>query len=648
MTWKKRPAKAAISADWSCSLSSAPLALMRTRLEGSDIKLCLNATHLYSGQGFEDAQVFDEILVQVGKPYSETEDGTSIWSCPLLRLSLVMPTDRMTRIEDLQIGRYEFDRVFAPISSQRIPKQWLSECCYSHTDCLTRDDVHKLPTRVIDVGTSSRPNDVRLVLSHGKKAKYAALSHCWGGAISPLLTTDTILAFQEHIDVPDLPANFRDTIVITRNLGIQFLWIDSLCIQQDSKRDWEMESKKMSLVYRNSTVTISALLSAGSKEGIIKLGQSNPKSPNPVTMKVLQDSKDSLRVFMCRKNSKEEDLRTLDRDGALTRRGWTLQGYILSPRHILYGKDMIYWRCPQGYISSDGLPEGNRSPQSPYVNLSQVIYSDILSRPHPPPSDLNIILDEYYDLVGAYSQRKLTYGSDKLPAFSGLVQRLHTVIGGDYIAGLWTTDFRNGLLWRAEMMSCHHARDPYRAPSWSWAVTDDLVLFERQDAAAKGSPSSAELLEYNVKPRNPDNPLSGRTGPARISAFAAFDEPLESGTTGRGTPKLFRVDTDALDTGDYLMSIEVKMDLFGDSPGTEWDIDFNLFLDEEYIVALIHTDDNTEEDAEWSNSEAWCLVLRQTPDDSQRTYERVGFAKIDSPPRLRWLKTWERQVLTLV
>lgn len=58
----------------------------------SNIKLCLNATHLYSGQGFEDAQVFDEILVQVGKPYSETEDGTSIWSCPLLRLSLIMPT----------------------------------------------------------------------------------------------------------------------------------------------------------------------------------------------------------------------------------------------------------------------------------------------------------------------------------------------------------------------------------------------------------------------------------------------------------------------------------------------------------------------------------------------------------------------------
>ncbi|KAF6796974.1 hypothetical protein CSOJ01_13090 [Colletotrichum sojae] len=581
-----------------------------------------------------------------------------------------MPEDRMTRIGDLRIGRYEFDPVFAPISSQRIAKQWLSECCDSHTDCLTRD-VHELPTRVIDVGTSSRPNDVRLVLAHGKKAKYAALSHCWGGAISPLLTIDTLLAFQESIDVSTLPANFRDAIVITRNLGIQYLWIDSLCIQQDSKLDWEMESKKMGLVYRNSTVTISALVSAGSKEGIIKLGQSSPKSPNPATIKVLQDSKDSLHVSVCRKDPKEEDLRTLDRDGALTGRGWTLQEYILSPRHILYGKDMIYWRCPQGYISSDGLPEGNRSPQSPYVNLSQVIYSDILSQPRPRPSDLNIILDEYYDLVGAYSQRNLTYGSDKLPAFSGLVQRLHHAIGGDYIAGLWTTDFRNGLLWRAEMMSCHHARDPYRAPSWSWAVTDDLVLFERQDAATKASPSSAKLMEYNVQPRNPDNPygeiisakliISALTKPLARSrqaiganwagqdiGVAAFDEPLESGTTGRGTPKLFRVDTDAMDTGDYLMSIEVKMDLFGDSPGTEWDVDFGLFLDEEYIVALIHTDDNTEEDAEWSNSEAWCLVLRQTPDDAQTTYERVGFAKIDSPPRLRWLKTWERQVLTLV
>lgn len=57
----------------------------------SDIKLCLNATHLYSIQGFEDAKVFDEVLIQVGEPSSESQDGTVMWSCPVLRLILNTP-----------------------------------------------------------------------------------------------------------------------------------------------------------------------------------------------------------------------------------------------------------------------------------------------------------------------------------------------------------------------------------------------------------------------------------------------------------------------------------------------------------------------------------------------------------------------------
>lgn len=81
-------------------------------------------------------------------------------------------------------------------------------------------------------------------------AQYIAPSHCWGGSISPILTTGTLKQFQEFLPFDDLPANFRDAIIITRKLGIRYLWIDSLCILQnpnpgsedhDSKRDWQKE-----------------------------------------------------------------------------------------------------------------------------------------------------------------------------------------------------------------------------------------------------------------------------------------------------------------------------------------------------------------------------------------------------------------------
>ncbi len=108
--------------------------------------------------------------------------------------------------------------------------------------------------------------------SRGLKAEYIALSHCWGGKISPLLTTETLEPFQNRLSYAALPANFRDAIVITRELGIRYLWIDSLCILQDSKQDWQQESKMMAAIYRDSTLTISAMASSGSTQGILWLG----------------------------------------------------------------------------------------------------------------------------------------------------------------------------------------------------------------------------------------------------------------------------------------------------------------------------------------------------------------------------------------
>jgi hypothetical protein len=45
---------------------------------------------------------------------------------------------------------------------------------------------------------------------------------------------------------------FQDAISVTRALGIRYLWIDALCILQDSVKDWEQESANMAAVYTNS------------------------------------------------------------------------------------------------------------------------------------------------------------------------------------------------------------------------------------------------------------------------------------------------------------------------------------------------------------------------------------------------------------
>ena len=55
-----------------------------------------------------------------------------------------------------------------------------------------------------------------------------------------------------------LPGTLQDAITVTRLLAIKYLWIDLLCIIQDSKEDWARETARIARIYENSTVTICA------------------------------------------------------------------------------------------------------------------------------------------------------------------------------------------------------------------------------------------------------------------------------------------------------------------------------------------------------------------------------------------------------
>src|SRR5256885_16010047 len=52
------------------------------------------------------------------------------------------------------------------------------------------------------------------------------------------------------------PKTFQHAILICRGLGVNYLWIDSLCIIQDSEEDWALQSARMTDVYSNSWLKI--------------------------------------------------------------------------------------------------------------------------------------------------------------------------------------------------------------------------------------------------------------------------------------------------------------------------------------------------------------------------------------------------------
>lgn len=378
-----------------------------------------------------------------------------------------------------------------------------------------------MPTRVVDVGVrpavaDSMLDTIRVVSKPATRHNYAALSHCWGGMIDLVLTTHNVKEFQASIPCSALASNFQDAIAITRSLGLRYLWIDSLCIIQDSAEDWEAESQKMGSVYRDAAVTIYASMSKGSAEGIL---HKTPKYPGPaaVQLKVHADPTDNTVITVSKLDeSADENLWTLSRFSPLSERAWCLQEEVLSPRRLYFGAQGVYWQCPQGFQASNGLPQGglNLFPDDlPYLNsiLHSLVQPVYLPETTALPPNREILLKEYYALVATYCSRRLTVPSDKLPAVSGVAAGLAGLLGepgqaARYLAGLWDTDIVSGLVWSFDMGPVPRA-PVYRAPSWSWAATDGEVIFELGDFAYTSATSKWDLqiIRVDVTPKDLSN-----------------------------------------------------------------------------------------------------------------------------------------------
>jgi Heterokaryon incompatibility protein (HET) len=110
------------------------------------------------------------------------------------------------------------------------------------------------------------PRDPRIVETEtpyesNEPFRYAALSHMWGDVESapPLRAIrSNYNDLKNGIPLGRLPRNFADAVETCRRLSIKYIWIDSLCIIQDSIDDWKTEAATMHLVYKNALITITA------------------------------------------------------------------------------------------------------------------------------------------------------------------------------------------------------------------------------------------------------------------------------------------------------------------------------------------------------------------------------------------------------
>jgi len=141
----------------------------------------------------------------------------------------------------------------------------------------------ELPTRVIDLGAMPsreamlanrswsqlfRETKCKLFQNYGRElGYYTTLSYCWGLTVAYTTVKSTLESHLIGLDFALLPKSLQDGIMITRFLGIRYIWIDCLCIVQDDEDDWQCEAARMADIYSNSYLTIAATRSEDSDSG---------------------------------------------------------------------------------------------------------------------------------------------------------------------------------------------------------------------------------------------------------------------------------------------------------------------------------------------------------------------------------------------
>lgn len=122
----------------------------------------------------------------------------------------------------------------SPLSKEgiKVMKMFIDDCTHHHGQTCSLDSSTPLPTRVLDVGDPNTRTAPFLFQSRGAFGSYLALSYCWGGVSRHQTTKANFRQRTKHIEYDTLPRTIKDAIKVTRALGFQYIWIDSLCVIQ--------------------------------------------------------------------------------------------------------------------------------------------------------------------------------------------------------------------------------------------------------------------------------------------------------------------------------------------------------------------------------------------------------------------------------
>lgn len=378
-----------------------------------------------------------------------------------------------------------------------------------------------------------------------KSFDYIVLSHMWGDRPQDQvqLTLDNITTFQEDIPFHPLSDVYKEAIRATLTLGHKYLWIDSLCIIQDSNSpDWEIEIPRMAIIYGNAICNLSYLFPPShpspdmnvtrkpSTDAHCRL-RDDPRANNPCILLPATPTSSGLYIHhptssFRTKHGMNNNLEPWLTDWPLFSRAWTFQEYLLAPRTLLLGHINLMWQCSRFFYDEIiGPLAGSSAPSGPNQNKSLIRMRGMGKTRYYPisigrikdsesPSDTDVLsfVWDWLRCVNEYRDRDLKNKEDRIIAFAGFAKACANLGRLTYLAGLWGEVLSVSLLWyvkaeesvRVDIKETPMSRDEEKtgvkikedvaspAPTWSWfsvpiyhsheisSILDERQIFARE------------------------------------------------------------------------------------------------------------------------------------------------------------------------
>jgi hypothetical protein len=360
-------------------------------------------------------------------------------------------------------------------------RELIDDCVENHAGLGCRADARQTvhPTRLLCVRDASGKDILRIVPGKEAAGRWLTLSHCWGDVARNApwkLLASRVHNFSTSIDPTDLPRTFVDAIDVCRKLNESYIWIDSLCIIQDSAEDWAREAGNMAGIYAGSLCTL-ASATASAQGGCVLPRPKEFTAPIEWQIVSAADKNESPTIILYPPPIAEW---LLVDECMVNTRAWCYQEKALSRRLVQFTRNSFIWQCGERKVTEARTIEYTRHDTGTLsLNLGHDhVFSKSVEPDQSSSPDLVSQFNQWYEYVNDYTTRNITSPGDRLAAIQGLARRHRLLLpkGMRYVGGFWEQDLRRGLLWQISDPTPRAGRKA-DFPSWSWAAPNGTVIY---------------------------------------------------------------------------------------------------------------------------------------------------------------------------